>query len=256
MFRNLHCHHRLKAPSRLRAAGFTLIEVLIVIFIIAVLAAIMIPLIRGVREKARASVCAQNLKQIGIGLHAYISENSGLFPNGSLDVSSPSAGLCWYDAAAQGMGREFEFGKPRSEWDRLPDAFGCPSGHGKAYLNDIKDKIDSNGWPYTGDYAANWYLGNLTEVKTMSSLKNPSSTPYIQDTVCQNNFGSGIFNKGASKNAWKNKLKTSDPDFADRHGGSGNILWVDGHVSSFRYSEYMDFATSHGGAYNFARGKW
>jgi prepilin-type processing-associated H-X9-DG protein len=222
--------------------------VLIVIVIIAVLAAIMIPLIRGVREKARAAVCAQNLKQIGIGLHAYISENSGRFPDGSADVSWIGKGICWYDAAAQGMGRDKSstyYNDP--EADLLPDAFGCPSGHGEAYYPE---------WPYTGDYAANWHLGNNSEIKTISALKNPSSTPYVQDTVCQNNFGSGVFNKGASKKAWKNTLKTSDPDFADRHGGSGNILWVDGHVSSFKYSEYMDFAISHGGAYNFARGKW
>ena len=244
-------------PSHLRSFGFTLTEVLVVILIIAILAAIIFPLVRGMRDKAQSAVCAQNLKQIGIGLLSHISENNGRFPNGSLDVSSTSAGLCWYDAAAQGMGREFEF-KPRREWERLPDAFGCPSGHGKAYLNDIQDGVNSNGWPYTGDYAANWYLGNNAEVLTIAAVKNPSSTPYVQDTVCQNNFGAGIFVKGKSKENWKNKTKSSDPAFADRHGGSGNILWVDGHVSSMRYSEYMDYATSpsHGGAYNFARGKW
>ena len=81
-------------------------------------------------------------------------------------------------------------------------------------------------------------------------MKNPSATPYVQDTVKQNNFGAGIFGKGASK--------TVNTAFSDRHGGSGNILWVDGHVSSFKYDEYMEFSTkpAYGGAYNFARGDW
>ena len=226
-----------------------MIEVLVVIVIIVVLAAIVFPLVKGMREKARAAVCAQNLKQIGVGLLSYISENSGRFPDGSLDVSWTGRGLCWYDAAAKGMGLEnisTFYNDPDA--DPLPDIFGCPSGHGEAYHPE---------WPYTGDYAANWYLGNLSEVKTISAVRFPSSTPYVQDTVCQNNFGAGIFQRSPSKQAWKNKVKTSDPSFADRHGGSGNILWVDGHVSPRRYSEYMELATdpSRGGAYNFARGR-
>ena len=52
MFRNFHCPHRLNPRSRIRPAGLTLVEVLVVIFIIAVLAAIMFPLVSGMRERA------------------------------------------------------------------------------------------------------------------------------------------------------------------------------------------------------------
>ena len=246
----LYSDHGMNAKSRRHSSGFTLTEVLIVILIIAVLAAIMFPLVRGMREKAQAAVCAQNLKQIGIGLHSYIAENSGRFPDGSADVSW-KAGIttsrCWYDAAAENMGREYV---PYHKGDPLPEAFGCPAGYGKAY---------EPAWPYTGDYAGNFYLGHPNhKVTTLSAVKNPSSTPYVQDTVCQNNFGTGIFVKGASKKAWMDKSKRSEPAFADRHAGIGNILWVDGHVSSMRYSEYMDFATdpSRGGVYKFVRGDW
>ena len=249
MFRNLHCLHRKSTPSRLRPAGFTLPEVLIVIVIIAVLAAIMLVLVRGMRERAQAAVCAQNLKQIGIGLHAYISENNGRFPNGRAHVSwlrddsNNSLGLSWYDAAAKNLGRENyskKFNDPAA--DPLPDVFCCPSGHGKPY---------HPAWPYTGDYAANLYLGQENhKVLTMSAVKNPSSTPYVQDTVRQNNFGANIYSSGFSRD--------SDFAFAARHGGKGNILWVDGHVSSLTYEEYMNFAneSKRGGPYNFVRGNW
>ncbi|HSP43908.1 MAG TPA: DUF1559 domain-containing protein, partial [Luteolibacter sp.] len=130
----------MKTRSHHRHAGLTLIEILIVIVIIVVIAAIMFPIARGMREKARAAVCAQNLKQIGIGLHAYISENNGRFPNGRAHVSwlrddsNNSLGLSWYDAAAKNLGRENysnRFNDPDAE--PLPDVFGCPSGHGKPY---------------------------------------------------------------------------------------------------------------------------
>jgi prepilin-type processing-associated H-X9-DG protein/prepilin-type N-terminal cleavage/methylation domain-containing protein len=249
MLKNFHCRHPVNAQSRPRPAGFTLTEALIAIVIIAILAAIMFALVRGIREKAQAAVCAQNLKQIGIGLHAHISENNGRLPNGKAHVSwlkddeNNSLGLSWYDAAAKNLGRENhsnKFNDPAA--DPLPDIFGCPSGHGKPYHPE---------WPYTGDYAANLYLGQENhKVLTMSAVKNPASTPYVQDTVKQNNFGVGIYAPGFSK--------TADFAFAARHGGRGNILWLDGHVSSLTYAEYMDFAndSQRGGPYNFVRGNW
>jgi prepilin-type N-terminal cleavage/methylation domain-containing protein/prepilin-type processing-associated H-X9-DG protein len=58
--------------------GFTLIELLVVIAIIAVLIALLLPAVQAAREAARRAQCVNNLKQLGLGLHNYISAVNSL----------------------------------------------------------------------------------------------------------------------------------------------------------------------------------
>lgn len=61
--------------------GFTLIEVLVVVGIIALMAAIMMPSLKEVRRLSRRTVCQKGLDQIGLGMHNYLVGHKDTYPN-------------------------------------------------------------------------------------------------------------------------------------------------------------------------------
>lgn len=77
--------------------GFTLVELLVTIGIIAILVGLLLPTIIGVRQQSMSLKCAANIKQICSSLHLYAANNKGFFPpNNRFDVKF-SATANWYD---------------------------------------------------------------------------------------------------------------------------------------------------------------
>jgi prepilin-type N-terminal cleavage/methylation domain-containing protein/prepilin-type processing-associated H-X9-DG protein len=77
-------------PAKRR--GFTLVELLVVIGIIAVLVAILLPALRKAREAAVGAACLSHIRQVGIFVQMYANDHGGVIPQGYSEGRMPATG--------------------------------------------------------------------------------------------------------------------------------------------------------------------
>lgn len=94
--------------KRALGRGFTLIEVLVVVAIIALLISILLPSLSRAREQTRAAVCLAHMHQMGLGFSTYSSDSKGLFPwVPNFRYSLMSGKFYWPAAGSQGADSTF-----------------------------------------------------------------------------------------------------------------------------------------------------
>lgn len=158
-----------------KSKGFTLIELLVVIAIIAILAAILFPVFARAREKARASACLSNCKQLATAVYNYMQDWDGGYP-ASATYPAP--------AHLSGYGFSFWMGAIQP-YVKTESIYKCPSAaFEKGWAPGPAVKIAT--------YGINEYLNYLgrydQDFGTESDLPNPSATALIADSVAGSHF--------------------------------------------------------------------
>jgi prepilin-type N-terminal cleavage/methylation domain-containing protein/prepilin-type processing-associated H-X9-DG protein len=130
-----------RSSSPLRWRAFTLIELLVVIAIIGILLALLLPAAQKVREAANRVKCQNNLKQIGLALHNYHSEQGSLPPGGQ---PSPSGGygFSWYVFLLPSMEGDNVF----RQLDKTSNYTGWVGDGGNAFNRDLLRDVEFPFW--------------------------------------------------------------------------------------------------------------
>lgn len=237
---------RLSAASSFRSVvsvqAFSVVEVLVVVGILGILLGLLIPAFRGMLARAHGAHCAGNLRQIGVGIGAYVGEHNGEFPRGgwvdggSIPLEPPKIdGIGWLADIYPYVGEERK-------------VFVCPEGADHSptgQLSWVRMPGGTSGDPkYPFHYAYNAHLHTIRAnlranttlpafVDRVSAVKNLSGLPVLIEMVFQNNF------LGDTPVFEPNPSPMMSQIFAPRHAGVGNVLWGDGSVTAMTFPQWV-----------------
>jgi prepilin-type N-terminal cleavage/methylation domain-containing protein/prepilin-type processing-associated H-X9-DG protein len=199
--------------------GFTLVELLVVIAIIAILAAILFPVITAAKESAKRAKCSSNLRQIGSAVLLYLESNNGKFPPDSHnDNIHLIAKLQRYSSSKL--------------------LYRCPSDISKnfdaplpGYRTTRKSSYGSNF--YMTPYANGEENDGTHGFTDISMFRRPSATIYIAEMKANSiadHFHPAYWTSG-----------TRDPEYdgisMTVHEGKANYLFLDGHVRLMKFED-------------------
>lgn len=222
-----------------RRASFTLTELLVVISIISVLAALLMPALKNAREQARRMKCMSNLRQITLAMITYVGDNEGRFPH--------YHGTCCYDLCPY-LGI-----KPNTNPGFLSTAhvFYCPGSAGKPVITgdggagyDLGGAFNFVGGLRYQSYGFNNFLtpgGGLSNVSRIDQVSYPAKVFWAVDStssrfdIANEDFVPAYRHGGRGDIPAPHVI--TDPTW--KSGGAGfNASFVDGHVEWVPFAKY------------------
>jgi prepilin-type N-terminal cleavage/methylation domain-containing protein/prepilin-type processing-associated H-X9-DG protein len=204
----------------LRTRAFTLIELLVVMAVIAILAALLLPVLSRVKASAQAVTCRNNLRQWGTATLLYVADNSDYLPkNGSSGGNSTMDG--WYVDLPKEMNLPAYAEMPWStnaHIDPGRSIWICPANTRRSNTNNLFHYCLNENVNGTGD----------TNQIRLVSVSHPSVTVWLFDN-----------GKLAPVAQWNNV-------HSNLHNHGAQFVFLDGHVARFNNKAYWNFKKGEG----------
>lgn len=214
-------------------AGFTLTELLAVIAIIGVIAAILIPLAGSARSRAKSAVCTGNLRQCGLVLRQYAQENKQIIP------TRWSQSGKWYGWNASLHQQGYLQMNTKAGTRMGERIYSCSLGYDDVInYNDVDPQaygINLTAWTKDGVLAgvntgAKTYVDSAGKTYTQQSLllseiPRPGSFVLLADS-----FNKWDYQNSGGREVQKSIFGEASSTLWMRHHGGQNVLLADGHV--------------------------
>jgi prepilin-type processing-associated H-X9-DG protein/prepilin-type N-terminal cleavage/methylation domain-containing protein len=238
----------MKIPRPRVQPAFTLVELLVVIGVIAILAALLLVAISQAKGKAQRIQCVTNVRQLGIALQVFVTENSSypLFVSPSWESALQHTGLSMTNHVSleEGVWKCPVANKP-SDW---PQNKGYTSYGYNTY--GMSAQTDTNSFGLGGHYVWDYPINSRFTAPPIkeSEVVAPSEMMAIGDGF---EGGNNIIQDGVLV-LWRNLnvqdyLGSTKRSYA-RHQGRANVVFCDSHVESptlqFLFTDTSDAALS------------
>ena len=210
--------------------GFTLVELLVVVGIIALLACMLLPALKTARDRAKSITCVNNERQMGTAFFSYAQDYNGDFPAAANTTGSPYG--CWPWMIAPYL---------NIVWEEASD---YPTSGSTVLVCPSAEKCILSGVPYplgNLSYGCNraFYESNSSVFCKFTAITQPSKCLLFGDLEYVND-ATGYYNGGNMSSYVRTKVQNinnfyesvnSSKLHAYRHFLQSNVLFLDGHSS-------------------------